>query len=89
MVVVSSMVISHGWYQTWCPSRQDPDGSVALAAVLPPRRAAPSVSRPVVVSLSGVGVEPQGQADAYKMKLKAEESRVTSAPTDEFEVVVV
>ena len=58
--------------------RQDTDGSVGLAAVLPPRRPWPSSGalRPVLVSLSGVGVEPQGQADAYKMKRREEDSVV-------------
>ncbi|CAJ1430291.1 unnamed protein product [Effrenium voratum] len=47
----------------------DADGSVAVAAVLPPRMpAGPRAMCPVLVSLSGVGVEPQGQADAYKTK---------------------
>ena len=50
---------------------QDVDGSVAVAAVLHPRNTSTFTttdSLPVVVSLSGVGVTPQGQADAYKMK---------------------
>ena len=54
---------------------QDSDGSVGLAAVLPPRRPQRS-PRPVLVSLSGVGVEPQGQADAYKLKRREEETFV-------------
>ncbi|CAE7837580.1 unnamed protein product [Symbiodinium sp. CCMP2592] len=45
----------------------DVDGSVAVAAVLKPRRPS-SEAMPILVSLSGVGVEPQAQADAYKMK---------------------
>ncbi|CAE7215455.1 unnamed protein product [Symbiodinium microadriaticum] len=45
----------------------DVDGSVALAAVLKPRRPS-GEAMPILVSLSGVGVEPQAQADAYKMK---------------------
>ena len=55
---------------------QDSDGSVGLAAVLPPRQPS-SGARPVLVSLSGVGVEPQGQADAYKMKHREEDTVVT------------
>eukprot|EP00438_Fugacium_kawagutii_P027221 Skav221324 [mRNA] locus=scaffold2901:289421:297791:+ [translate_table: standard] len=43
----------------------------------------------MVVSLSGVGVEPQGQADAYKMKLKAEESCRHQLGYGEFGLVVV
>ncbi|CAK0883406.1 unnamed protein product [Prorocentrum cordatum] len=46
----------------------DADGSVGSAAVLRPRGSGGAGSVPTVVSLSGVGVEPQGQADAYKMK---------------------
>jgi len=50
----------------------DIDGSVGVAAVLRPRRGAAGfgdgVALPIVVSMSGVGAEPQGQADAYKMK---------------------
>ena len=55
---------------------QDSDGSVGLAAVLPPRQPSSGASgaRPVLVSLSGVGVEPQGQADAYKMKRREEDT---------------
>eukprot|EP00927_Polykrikos_kofoidii_P049711 TRINITY_DN43727_c0_g1_i1.p1 TRINITY_DN43727_c0_g1~~TRINITY_DN43727_c0_g1_i1.p1 ORF type:complete len:986 (-),score=93.86 TRINITY_DN43727_c0_g1_i1:212-3052(-) len=47
----------------------DADGSVGVAAVLRPRtNTAKTASLPIVVSMSGVGVEPQGQADAYKSK---------------------
>eukprot|EP00928_Gymnodinium_smaydae_P032630 TRINITY_DN23578_c0_g1_i1.p1 TRINITY_DN23578_c0_g1~~TRINITY_DN23578_c0_g1_i1.p1 ORF type:complete len:675 (-),score=77.45 TRINITY_DN23578_c0_g1_i1:91-2079(-) len=47
----------------------DVDGSIGVAALIRPRLpSSGDVALPIVVSLSGVGVEPQGQADAYKMK---------------------
>jgi len=58
----------------------DVDGSVATAAVLRPRQVVrvKGLARvPIVVSFPGVGVEPQGQADAYKMKLRPDDRDYT------------
>ncbi len=48
---------------------RDRDGSVAQAAAIKPHNACPIGGCPVLLTLSGVGVSPQRQADSYKCNL--------------------